>query len=217
MLNSVLVPVRPEHFQHNQLALYHYAWVAIKDPTAPTLDWGDAMEKIETRKVKALGVCNEATCLGLYLAHLYRHFHEMDNEQKEEFEKQKALEQLGSDSKTKTEEEKETKRESPSAAWIEEASGSKPLDTKKPGNFNEWGVLQNLGRKTSKFFEALHVNVTSITAEEVARNMEKIFCTTTNCGGHGYSTMERDGEKPGQFAHDGVKEEPGSGRTAQIF
>ncbi|KAL2632914.1 hypothetical protein R1flu_004393 [Riccia fluitans] len=27
ILNSVLAPVRPEHFQHNQLAFYHYAWL----------------------------------------------------------------------------------------------------------------------------------------------------------------------------------------------
>ncbi|KAL2608001.1 hypothetical protein R1flu_026574 [Riccia fluitans] len=33
ILNSVLVPVRPEHFQHNQLAFYHYAWLTITDPT----------------------------------------------------------------------------------------------------------------------------------------------------------------------------------------
>ncbi|KAL2608437.1 hypothetical protein R1flu_027010 [Riccia fluitans] len=46
MLNSVLAAVRPEHFQHNQIAFYHYAWVAINDPTAPTPDWGDAVEKI---------------------------------------------------------------------------------------------------------------------------------------------------------------------------
>ncbi|KAL2631480.1 hypothetical protein R1flu_016166 [Riccia fluitans] len=105
MLNSVLAPVRPEHFQHNQLAFYHYAWVAIKDPTAPTLDWGDAMEKTVVRQVKALGVCNEATCLGLYLVHLYSHFHEMDNEQKEESKKRKAQEHTVFDSKTKTEDE----------------------------------------------------------------------------------------------------------------
>ncbi|KAL2631923.1 hypothetical protein R1flu_016609 [Riccia fluitans] len=64
-----------------------------QDPTAPTSDWGDAVEKMVTRQVKVLGACNEATCLGPYLAHLYSHFHEMENEQKEDSKKQKALEQ----------------------------------------------------------------------------------------------------------------------------
>ncbi|KAL2636150.1 hypothetical protein R1flu_007629 [Riccia fluitans] len=86
MLNAVLAPVRPEHFQHNLLAFYHYAWVAINDPTALTPDWEDAVEKIVSRQIKALGVYNEATYLGSYLAHLYSHFHEMDNEEKEEME-----------------------------------------------------------------------------------------------------------------------------------
>ncbi|KAL2624423.1 hypothetical protein R1flu_008668 [Riccia fluitans] len=79
-VNSILAPVRPEHFQHNQLAFYHYTWVAIKDPTAPMPDWGDAMEKTMVRQVKALGVCNEATCLGPYLTHMYSHFHKTNNE-----------------------------------------------------------------------------------------------------------------------------------------
>ncbi|KAL2641456.1 hypothetical protein R1flu_009043 [Riccia fluitans] len=29
ILNSVLALVRPEHFQHNQLAFYHYTWLTI--------------------------------------------------------------------------------------------------------------------------------------------------------------------------------------------
>ncbi|KAL2644641.1 hypothetical protein R1flu_012228 [Riccia fluitans] len=91
MLNAVLAPVRPEHFQHNLLAFYHYAWVAINDPAAPTPNWGDAKEKTLSRQIKALGVCNEATCLGLYLAHLYNHFHEMDNEERDNSKKRKAL------------------------------------------------------------------------------------------------------------------------------
>ncbi|KAL2609027.1 hypothetical protein R1flu_027600 [Riccia fluitans] len=48
ILNSVLAPVRPEHFQHNQLAFYHYAWLAILDPTSPMPDWEDAVEKTVT-------------------------------------------------------------------------------------------------------------------------------------------------------------------------
>ncbi|KAL2642538.1 hypothetical protein R1flu_010125 [Riccia fluitans] len=60
MLNAVLAPVRPEHFQHNQLSFYHYTWVAINDPNAPTPDWGDAVEKTVSRQIKALGDYNEA-------------------------------------------------------------------------------------------------------------------------------------------------------------
>ncbi|KAL2642515.1 hypothetical protein R1flu_010102 [Riccia fluitans] len=154
MLNSVLAPVRLEHFQHNQLAFYHYDWVAIKDPIAPTLDWGDAIEKTMSKQVKALGVCNEATCLGPYLAHLYSHFHEMDNEEEEDTKKWKTLEQTVPDSETKMEDEKEPKGESPHTAWVGEASGSELLDKKTTVNFNEWGVrLQNLGRETSKLFK----------------------------------------------------------------
>ncbi|KAL2623967.1 hypothetical protein R1flu_008212 [Riccia fluitans] len=80
MLNAILAPVRPEHFLHNLLAFYHYTWVAINDPAAPTLDWGDIVEKTVSKQIKALEVYNEATCLGPYLAHLYNHFHEMENE-----------------------------------------------------------------------------------------------------------------------------------------
>ncbi|KAL2629160.1 hypothetical protein R1flu_013846 [Riccia fluitans] len=50
ILNSVLAPVRPEHFQHNQLAFYHDAWVAIMDPIAPTPNWRDAVKKTMTRQ-----------------------------------------------------------------------------------------------------------------------------------------------------------------------
>ncbi|KAL2632823.1 hypothetical protein R1flu_004302 [Riccia fluitans] len=67
ILNSLLALVMPEHFQHNQLAFYHYAWLAISDPTSPV--WRDDVEKIVTRQVKGLGVCNKPTCLGPYLAH----------------------------------------------------------------------------------------------------------------------------------------------------
>ncbi|KAL2641389.1 hypothetical protein R1flu_008976 [Riccia fluitans] len=38
MLNAIFVPVRPEHFKHNLLAFYHYAWEAITNPAAPTPD-----------------------------------------------------------------------------------------------------------------------------------------------------------------------------------
>ncbi|KAL2632725.1 hypothetical protein R1flu_004204 [Riccia fluitans] len=43
-----------------------------------------------SRQIKGLGVCNEATCLGPYLAHLYNHFHEMDAKEKEASKKREA-------------------------------------------------------------------------------------------------------------------------------
>ncbi|KAL2651994.1 hypothetical protein R1flu_020122 [Riccia fluitans] len=64
MVNVILASVRPEHLQHNLLAFYHYAWEAITNLSAPTPDWGDAVEKTMPRQIKALGVCNEATCIG---------------------------------------------------------------------------------------------------------------------------------------------------------
>ncbi|KAL2623329.1 hypothetical protein R1flu_003534 [Riccia fluitans] len=91
MLNAVFVPVRPKHFQHNLLAFYHHAWAAITNPTAPTSDCRDAVEKTVSRQIKALRVCNEATCIGSYLAHLYSHFHEIDAKEKEDSKKHRAL------------------------------------------------------------------------------------------------------------------------------
>ncbi|KAL2642280.1 hypothetical protein R1flu_009867 [Riccia fluitans] len=73
MLNAVFALVRPKHYQHNVLAFYHHAWAAITNPTAPTPDWSDAVEKTVARQIKALGVCNKATCIRPYLAHLYSH------------------------------------------------------------------------------------------------------------------------------------------------
>ncbi|KAL2608107.1 hypothetical protein R1flu_026680 [Riccia fluitans] len=169
MLNAILAPVRPEHFQQNVLAFYHYAWVAINDPSAPTPDWGDAVEKIVSRQIKALGVCNKATCLGPYLAHLYSHFHEMDVEEKEESKKRKALIQTVSDSDIKTEDEKEPMEEVPCTFCEGEASGSKPLAQKITVDYDNWGIrLESLGRETSKLLEAFHVEVGSVTAEAVA-------------------------------------------------
>ncbi|KAL2643753.1 hypothetical protein R1flu_011340 [Riccia fluitans] len=169
---AILAPVRPEHFQHNQLAFYHYAWMAIKDPIAPTPNWGDAIEKTMSRQIKVLGVYNEATCLGPYLVHLYNQFYEMDNEEKEDSKKRKALEKTVSDSETETKDEKEQKEEFPPTAWVGEASRSKPLDKKTTVDFNKWGVhLQNLGWKTLKLFKAFHMEVGSVIAEAMTRNM----------------------------------------------
>ncbi|KAL2635120.1 hypothetical protein R1flu_006599 [Riccia fluitans] len=89
-----------------------------------------------TRQVKTLRVCNEPTCLSPYLAHLYSHFHEMNNKKMEEPKKRKAREQTISDSKTKMEEEKEPKGKSPNATWIGETSRSKPFDTKMAVNLH---------------------------------------------------------------------------------
>ncbi|KAL2619918.1 hypothetical protein R1flu_000123 [Riccia fluitans] len=135
--------------------------------TAPTPDWGDVVEKTVTRQTKALGVCNEATCLGPYLAHLYNHFHEMDNEEKEDSKKRKALIQTVSDSNTEMEDEKEPKEEIPCTMSEGEASGSKPLDQNITVDYDDWRIrLESLVRETSKLFEALHMEVGSVTAEE---------------------------------------------------
>ncbi|KAL2641701.1 hypothetical protein R1flu_009288 [Riccia fluitans] len=153
MVNVILALVRPGRFQHNLLAFYHHAWAAITNPAASTPDWGEAVDKTVSRQIKALGVCNEATCIGPYLAHLYSHFHEMDAEEKEDSKKQKALIQtiFDSDTKTKIEDEKEPKEEVPRAFFASEASGSKPLDLKI--DYDEWGIrLESLGRETSKLF-----------------------------------------------------------------
>ncbi|KAL2635652.1 hypothetical protein R1flu_007131 [Riccia fluitans] len=83
ILNAILAPVRPKHFQQNLLAFYHHAWAAITNSDAPTPNCGEVVKKTVARQIKSLGVCNEVTCLGLYLAHLYSHFHEMDAEEKE--------------------------------------------------------------------------------------------------------------------------------------
>ncbi|KAL2609114.1 hypothetical protein R1flu_027687 [Riccia fluitans] len=149
LLNSVLAPVRLEHFQHNQLAFYHYAWLAISEISSPTPDWGDAMEKIVTRQVKGLGMCNEPTCLEPYLAHLYLHFKKLHSKNTEGHNKWKARKQTIIDSNTETEEEVKVKSESQNGTWIGETSGSKPQDPKVAVNFKEWGtLLHNLGRDT---------------------------------------------------------------------
>ncbi|KAL2634194.1 hypothetical protein R1flu_005673 [Riccia fluitans] len=130
MLNAILAPIRPEHFQHNLLAFYHYAWVAITNPAAPTLDWSDVVEKNMSKQIKALGVCNEATCIGPYLAHLYNHFHEMDAKEKEDSKKRKTLIQTVSDFETKAEDEKEPMEEVPCTfceGKLGKANESKPL------------------------------------------------------------------------------------------
>ncbi|KAL2645372.1 hypothetical protein R1flu_012959 [Riccia fluitans] len=151
MLNAILAPVRPEYFQHNLLSFYHYAWEAITNPTAPTPDWGDAIEKTVSRQIKALGVCNEATYIGPYLAHLYSHFHEMDVEEKDDSKKRKALIQTVSDSKTETEDEKEPTEEIPRTFCEGKASGSKPLAQKRTIDYNEWGIrLESLGYEILK-------------------------------------------------------------------
>ncbi|KAL2629383.1 hypothetical protein R1flu_014069 [Riccia fluitans] len=99
-----------------------------------------------SKQIKALGVYIEATCLGPYLAHLYSHFHEMDNNEKEDSKKRNALIQTVSDSDTKTEDEKEPKEEISHTAWKGEASGSKPLDKKSTVDYHDWGVrLESLG------------------------------------------------------------------------
>ncbi|KAL2603267.1 hypothetical protein R1flu_017255 [Riccia fluitans] len=129
-----------------------------------------------SRQIKALGVCNEATCLGLYLAHLYIHFHKMDNEEKEDSKKWKALIQIISDFNIKMEDEKESNEEIPHTTWEGEANGSKPRGKKKTVDYHDWGVqLVNLGRETLKLFEVFQVEVGSVTKKAMARNMGQIF------------------------------------------
>ncbi|KAL2609346.1 hypothetical protein R1flu_027919 [Riccia fluitans] len=115
ILNAIFAPVRPKHFQHNLLAFYHHAWAAIINSNAPTPDWDEVVKKTLVRQIKSLRVCNEATCLGPYLAHLYTHFHEMDQQEKEASKKRKASIQIvsNSDTETKPEEEKEPSKEVP--------------------------------------------------------------------------------------------------------
>ncbi|KAL2630905.1 hypothetical protein R1flu_015591 [Riccia fluitans] len=60
MLNAVFAPVRPEYFQHNLFAFYHHAWAAITNPAAPTLDWGDVVEKTVSKQIKALGTVSDS-------------------------------------------------------------------------------------------------------------------------------------------------------------
>ncbi|KAL2624326.1 hypothetical protein R1flu_008571 [Riccia fluitans] len=81
-----------------------------------------------TRQIKALGVYNETTCLGPSLAHLFSHFHEKDNKEKEDSKKRKALIQTIFDSDTEIEDEKEPKEEIPCITCEGEASESKSLD-----------------------------------------------------------------------------------------
>ncbi|KAL2628998.1 hypothetical protein R1flu_013684 [Riccia fluitans] len=176
ILNSIFAPVRPEHFQHNLLAFFHHAWAAITNPDEPTPDWGEAIQKTMARQIKSLGVCNEATCLGPYLAHLYSHFHEMDVVEKEASKKCKAAIQTVSDSDTETEpeEEKEPPEEVPRAFCEGEASGSNPLDLKT--DFAEWGNrVLSFTRETGRLLEAFHVKFGSVTAEGVARNLKEMF------------------------------------------
>ncbi|KAL2632926.1 hypothetical protein R1flu_004405 [Riccia fluitans] len=66
------------------------------------------------------------------------------------------------------------RQEVPRAFCEGEANGSKPLDQKIDNA--EWGIhLENLGRETSKLFEAFHMEIGSVTAEAVAPNMKEMF------------------------------------------
>ncbi|KAL2642521.1 hypothetical protein R1flu_010108 [Riccia fluitans] len=175
MLNAFFAPVRPKHFQHNLLAFYHHAWAAITNPTTPTPDWGDVVEKTVSRQIKGLGVCNEATCLGPYLPHLYSHFQEMDVKEKEASKKRKASIQTISDSDTKTKPEDAKELEEIPCLFSEgKASRSKPLDQKI--DFAEWGNhVESFSHETSKLFEVFHVEIGSVIAEAMAQNMKEMF------------------------------------------
>ncbi|KAL2611041.1 hypothetical protein R1flu_022733 [Riccia fluitans] len=176
ILNAIFKPVRPKHFQHNLLAFYHHSSAAITNSDAPTLDLGEAIKKTVARQIKGLGVCNEATCLGPYLAHLYSHFHEMDQKEKEASKKCKATVQTVSDFDTETEpkDEKEPEAKIPHVFCEDEASGSKSLDLKL--DFSEWkNCVESFNRETARLFEAFHVEFGSVTTEAVARNLKEMF------------------------------------------
>ncbi|KAL2654216.1 hypothetical protein R1flu_022344 [Riccia fluitans] len=100
----------------------------------------------------------------------------MDAKEKEDSKKHKVLIQTVSDSntKTETEDEKEPTKEVPRVFCEAKASGSKPLDQKF--DFAIWGNrVESLGCETSRLFEAFHVEIGSVTAEAMARNMKEMF------------------------------------------
>ncbi|KAL2608087.1 hypothetical protein R1flu_026660 [Riccia fluitans] len=133
---------------------------------------GKAVKKTVARQIKSLGVCNKATCLGPYLAHLYSHFHEIDPKEKEASKKRKASVQtvFDSDTKTEPEDEKELEEEVPHVFCEGEASGSKPLDLKL--DFAEWeNRVENFSHETARLFEAFHVEFGSVTSEVMAQNL----------------------------------------------
>ncbi|KAL2629268.1 hypothetical protein R1flu_013954 [Riccia fluitans] len=127
-------------------------------------------------QVKGLGVCNVATCLGPYLAHLYIHVHEMDAKEKEASKKRKTSIQTvsNSDTETEPEDEKESKKEIPCVFCEGEASGSKMLNLRL--DFAEWGNrVESLGRETSRLLKAFHVEIGSVAVEAVTQNMKEMF------------------------------------------
>ncbi|KAL2611425.1 hypothetical protein R1flu_023117 [Riccia fluitans] len=108
--------------------------------------------------------------------HLYSHFHEMENQEKEDSKKQKALIQTVSNSETKMEDEKEPKEEVPPTIYGGEANRSKALDQKIMMDYEQWEIrLERHGWETSSLFEAFHVEVGSVTVEAMACSMKKIF------------------------------------------
>ncbi|KAL2621630.1 hypothetical protein R1flu_001835 [Riccia fluitans] len=158
------------------LSAIKHVRAAITKSDVPTPDWDEAVKKTMARQIKSLGVCNEATCLGPYLAHLYSHFQELDLKEKEASKKCKASIQtiFDSDTKTEPEEENEPEEEVPRVFCEGEASGSKPLDLKL--DFAEWGNhVESFGRETSRLFEAFHVEIGSVTTEAVAQNLKEMF------------------------------------------
>ncbi|KAL3684963.1 hypothetical protein R1sor_002985 [Riccia sorocarpa] len=160
LFNHVFAPGRPEHYQHNELLFYHYGWLAILDPCSPTPNCGDAIAKTVSRQVKSLGKCNEPTCLGPYLAHLYTHFKEMGSDTTKTSNpdtpnKRKAQRQVISHFETDTEEQKGVKKEKASSSQLGEKTG--PSD--QPVDINELKIqLFDLRKVTSKIFRVLHLD-----------------------------------------------------------
>ncbi|KAL3676777.1 hypothetical protein R1sor_026725 [Riccia sorocarpa] len=71
LFNPVFAPVRPEHNQHNQLAFYHHAWLAILDRNSSTPNCEDAIAKTGSAAELVLAlksaVSNAASALSMDL------------------------------------------------------------------------------------------------------------------------------------------------------
>ncbi|KAL2610964.1 hypothetical protein R1flu_022656 [Riccia fluitans] len=121
-------------------------------------------------RIKALGFCNEATCLGLYLVHLYNHFHEMDAEEKEDSKKRKALIQTVSDSDTKTEDEKEPKEEVPHTIYGGKANGTEAVAC----NMKEIFAPPPVAEVDIQLWKEMVKNLIKFLTEEQKKNKEVV-------------------------------------------
>ncbi|KAL3692117.1 hypothetical protein R1sor_005768 [Riccia sorocarpa] len=132
-------------------------------------------------QVKSLGKCNEPTCLGPYLAHLYTHFKEMGSEttktsDPEPPNKRKAQRQEVSDSETETEEKKEVKKEPSSSSQLAENAG--PCD--QPVDINDLGIqLFGLRKVFSEIFRVLHLDPLLGSVVDLVETLKKAVLAAT--------------------------------------